>query len=62
MTLKDIENKFKKEIVFRSCWNCNSAHKHLKKEKDFIIYCFECGNLYLDGKKIKIEEEKVNKK
>ena len=56
MTLKDIEKKYKKEIIFRSCWNCNSAHKHLKKEKDFIIFCFVCGNLYLDGKKLKIKE------
>ena len=61
MTLADIEKKTKKEVVFRSCWNCNPAHKHLKKEKDFIIYCFECGNLYLNGKKLKLEEFKDEK-
>ena len=56
MTLADIEKKFKKGIAFRSCWKCNSAHKHLKKEKDFVIYCFECGKLYLNGKEIILEE------
>lgn len=41
------------EVMMRSCWNCNSAHKHLKKA-DYIIWCFECGKLYLKGKEIEI--------
>lgn len=56
MTLREIQEKTGKEIVFRSCWNCNSAHKHLKKENDFIIYCFECGTLYNNGKELNIKE------
>lgn len=64
MTLADVGKIMKKEVVFRSCWNCNSAHKHLKKEKDFIIFCFECGKLYFQGKELKMKElenEKDNK-
>lgn len=57
MTLGDIEKELQKELVFRSCWNCNSAHEHLKKGKDFIICCFECGKLYIEGKELVIEEE-----
>lgn len=49
MTLSDLEKKTCKEVIMRSCWKCNSAHKHLKKV-DYIIYCFECGNLYYKGK------------
>lgn len=45
-----------KELMMRSCWNCNSAHKHLKKT-DYIIWCFECGKLYLKGKEIEIVGE-----
>ena len=41
------------EPVLRSCWKCNSAHKHLKKA-DYIIYCIWCGNVYYKGKKLKI--------
>lgn len=33
MTLADVEKKLKKEIAFRSCWKCNSAHNHLKKKR-----------------------------
>lgn len=55
MTLADIEKKTGKEIIMRSCWKCNSAHKHLKKV-DYLIYCFICGNLYYKGKKFNLEE------
>lgn len=63
MTIKEIEEKTGKEVICRSCFKCNSAHKHLKKEKDYIILCFECGGLYLEGKELNIEElEKEGKK
>lgn len=55
MTLADIEKKIGKEIVMRSCWKCNSAHKHLKKA-DYLIFCFVCGNLYYKGKLFNLEE------
>ncbi len=58
MTEKEYQERFKKgEPIMRSCWKCNSAHKHLKKA-DYLIWCFECGRLYLKGKQIK-EIEKV---
>ena len=55
MTLADIEKKTGKEIVMRSCWKCNSAHKYLKKA-DYLIFCFLCGNLYYKGKLFNLEE------
>ena len=42
------------EPIMRSCWNCNPAHKYLKKE-DYIIWCYECGKLYFKGKLLKIK-------
>lgn len=40
-----------KKIVlsFRSCWECNPAHKFLKKAKG-LFYCFVCGRLFENGK------------
>ena len=35
-------------LCFRSCWNCNGAHEHLK-EADFVISCYECGKYYFKG-------------
>jgi hypothetical protein len=63
MTIEEWNERRKKgEPVMRSCWNCNSAHKHLKKA-DYIIFCFECGSFYFKGKKItKLEGEKKNDK
>lgn len=58
MTEKEYQERLKKgEPIMRSCWKCNLAHKHLKKA-DYLIWCFECGRLYLKGKQIK-EIEKV---
>ena len=37
--------------VNRSCWNCDSAHEHLKKA-DFPIQCFDCGEIFFKGVKI----------
>lgn len=51
---KEEFDKRANEVIMRSCWNCNSAHKHLKKA-DYIIWCFECGKLYIKGKEIEIE-------
>jgi hypothetical protein len=45
------------EPALRSCWECNSAHEHLK-EVEYLIWCFECGKLYLKGEEItELEEE-----
>ena len=35
-------------LCYRSCWNCNGAHEHLK-EADFVILCYECGKYYFKG-------------
>lgn len=58
ITLKEYKERLKKgEPVFRSCWDCNSAHKHLKKA-DYLIYCVWCGKMYLKGKEItEVEKE-----
>jgi len=37
------------EPVFRSCWNCNGSHKHLKNT-NYLILCFSCGKYYLKGR------------
>lgn len=35
--------------AMRSCWNCNSAHEHLK-DADYPILCgFGCGHWYFKG-------------
>ena len=59
MTEKEYIERCKKgEPALRSCWNCNSAHKYLKKV-DYLIYCFECGKVYFKGKRLnKLKEEK----
>ena len=37
-------------FALRSCWNCNSAHEHLKDpDMDVPIKCFECGHWYMRG-------------
>lgn len=57
MTLEEYKQRCKDgEPIMRSCWNCNPAHKHLKKA-DYIIWCFECGRVYFEGKPLKIEED-----
>lgn len=35
----------------RTCWTCNELHKHLKRLKT-PFQCFECCNIYLEGKKL----------
>lgn len=58
ITLKEYKKRCKNgEPALRSCWNCNEAHKHLKKA-DYLIYCVWCGKMYLKGKEItEITEE-----
>jgi len=51
---KKILKKDKANFVWRSCWNCNSAHGHLK-DRDYIINCFNCGHWFYKG--IDITEE-----
>lgn len=41
----------KKDLVFRTCWNCNPGHKHLKKAK-YCILCLQCGHYYYKGEDI----------
>lgn len=54
MTIKEYEERSKKgEPALRSCWECNSAHKRLKKA-DYLIYCMWCGKLYLKGKEVEV--------
>ena len=45
ITEKEYKERVKKdEPALRSCWNCNSAHKHLKKA-NYLIYCIWCVKL-----------------
>uniref|UniRef100_A0A6M3XGZ6 Uncharacterized protein n=1 Tax=viral metagenome TaxID=1070528 RepID=A0A6M3XGZ6_9ZZZZ len=50
---KDLENlrqeAKKYNIIWRSCWNCNPTHEHLKKSNDCVIFCLECGRYYFKG-------------
>lgn len=51
---KEAMKLIKKDLkcwVYRSCWNCNGAHEHLKRSK-FVIFCIECGNCFFKGVKI----------
>lgn len=49
-------------IVWRSCWNCNPAHEHLKKEDKCVILCLECGRYYFRGEDITEDESEWLKK
>jgi hypothetical protein len=54
-------NKLREEkgigcVVFRSCWNCNPAHEHLKTVTDAVILCFGCGHYFYNGVQISTEE------
>jgi DNA-directed RNA polymerase subunit RPC12/RpoP len=42
-------------VEYRSCWNCNGSHEHLKKHE--LIKCFECGRLYYKGIDISDDEQ-----
>ncbi len=45
-------------IAFRSCWNCNSAHVHLKTV-DYPIWCFGCNKIFFHGEQMNITIPKV---
>ena len=55
---KAIGRKLKEnEPVFRSCWECNGCHKHLKKMIDkHVLYCFVCGTVYYKKVMLKLYE------
>lgn len=45
------------DVIFRSCWKCNSAHEHLKKA-DYVFNCMMgCGHWYFRGVDITCDEE-----
>ena len=44
--LELVENK---SIAFRSCWNCNLSHEHMKGWDDVLLQCFVCGHLFWNG-------------
>ena len=44
---KAILKKDGANFEWRSCWNCNGAHEHLKDHG--LINCFECGHWYYQG-------------
>ena len=48
-----------KAVVLRSCWNCNSAHEHLKESK-YVIACIWCGGYFYKGIEITQEENQKN--
>ena len=37
------------EPAFRSCWECNPAHEHLR-DTDFLHLCFSCGRYWIHGR------------
>lgn len=42
-------------LAFRSCWNCNSGHEHLRSA-EYVIWCFECGRYFFGGVDVTIDE------
>lgn len=50
--MKKISGKFvteEHEPVFRSCWECNSAHDRLKTMRAYAV-CIWCGRPFVYGK------------
>ena len=50
--MKIINNKIefeKQEPAFRSCWECNAAHEHLKQVNTLHL-CFSCGKRWVFDK------------
>jgi uncharacterized Zn finger protein len=44
---KKLVQKDEERLVYRSCWECNGAHEHLKKySHESLIYCFDCGKFW----------------
>ena len=46
----ELANKLRdsNQFAMRSCWECNSAHMHLKTYKGLFV-CFACGRWFMDG-------------
>ena len=52
MTQEEARKKARDKLgVFRSCWNCNGTHEHLKTA-DYVIICIGCDNIYWKGVKL----------
>ena len=45
---KLLRTKFENALGWRTCWNCNGAHEHLKDAK-YVIWCYECGHYFYKG-------------
>ena len=45
---KATELKEKNKFSMRSCWECNPAHKYLKKVRGLFV-CFSCGRWWMNG-------------
>ncbi len=37
------------EPAFRSCWECNGAHEHLR-DVSYLHLCFMCGRYWIFGR------------
>lgn len=48
--------KDKANYALRSCWNCNSAHEHLR-EAEYVIMCFGCGHWFFKGVQLSESDE-----
>lgn len=44
-------------VAWRSCHECNGAHKHFKDYEDFVINCFECGKWWLGAVDVTIYDD-----
>ncbi len=55
---QSLQNRMEAKIdnqkpAFRSCWECNAAHEHLK-EANGLFKCFECGRGFKNGRQVEI--------
>lgn len=49
-----------RDVVMRSCWNCNGAHAHLKGA-DYVVFCVAgCGHFYWKGVQLDNNEGDAN--
>lgn len=48
--LADAKENGEPGYAYRSCWECNPAHEHLK-EAEMPILCNSCGNWFFKGVK-----------
>lgn len=58
---RDLAEKYMNEhadkpFSFRSCWECNYAHEHLKT-LDSPLNCFDCGKWFYKGIDISITDK-----